>query len=78
MPVAEREGLVGTIDNIQLFRCVQLVRRARRKNIDTGFFCNLSQSSLADEDFFPAFIEFLGENPDLSGALVFEFQQAEF
>ncbi|MSO71787.1 MAG: EAL domain-containing protein [Alphaproteobacteria bacterium] len=77
LPVAERDGLTGTIDNIQLFRCVQLIRRARRKSIDTAFFCNLSHLSLADPEFFPAFVELLAENADLVSGLMFEFPQAE-
>jgi hypothetical protein len=46
--VAEREGLVSSIDNMLLFCCVQLVRRTQRRNYDTAFFCNISRESLAD------------------------------
>jgi cyclic-di-GMP phosphodiesterase TipF (flagellum assembly factor) len=49
--VAEREGLVSAIDNMLLFRCVQLILRTQRRNYDTAFFCNISRESLADTSF---------------------------
>ena len=36
--IAEREGLVSAIDNMLLFRCVQLVRKTQRNNKRMGFF----------------------------------------
>ncbi len=75
--LAEREWLIDTIDNMLLFRCVQLIRRTQRRNYDTAFFCNISRHSLADEKFFNTFIEFIAENADLAGGLIFEFHQAD-
>ena len=72
IPLAEREGLVTTIDNMLLFRCVQLIRRTQRRNRDTIFFCNISQESLADLDFFNDFVDFIADNQDLAPGLVFE------
>lgn len=76
IPLAEREGLVTTIDNMLLFRCVQLIRRTQRRNRDTIFFCNISQESLADLDFFNDFVDFIADNQDLAPGLVFEVRQA--
>lgn len=76
LPVAEREGLVDAIDNLLLVRCVQLVRRARRDHLDVGFFCNISNASLTDVDFFQDFIAFMAENRPLAETLIFEFDQA--
>jgi len=76
IPVAEREGLVDAIDNLLLVRCVQLVRRARRDHLDVGFFCNISNASLTDVDFFQDFIAFMAENRPLAETLIFEFDQA--
>jgi cyclic-di-GMP phosphodiesterase TipF (flagellum assembly factor) len=72
LSVAEPEGLVAAIDNLLLFRCVQIVRRLARQDRKVAIFCNIALSSLADEAFFPQFLEFLGENKDLASALVFE------
>lgn len=70
--VAEPEGLMPAIDNLLLFRCVQIVRKLAKSDRKVGIFCNLSPASLADESFFPQFLDFLGQNRDLSGALIFE------
>jgi len=74
--IAEREGLVAAIDNMMLFRCVQLVRRTQKKNANIGFFCNISAHSLTDRHFFSNFIEFMADNRALAPDLIFEFPYA--
>lgn len=78
LTVAEPGGLVTAIDNLLLFRCVQIVRRLASKDRKVGIFCNVSMASLADESFFPQFLELLAANRDLAGALIFEFGQSAF
>ena len=78
LAVAEPEGLVTSIDNLLLFRCVQIVRRLAKQDRKVGIFCNISIASLADETFFPQFLELLADNRDLAGALIFELGQATF
>ncbi len=78
LSVAEPEGLMSAIDNLLLFRCVQIVRRMAKQDRRIGIFCNISPASLGDEDFFPQFLDFLGQNRDLSGALIFELGQKAF
>ncbi|WP_309644798.1 EAL domain-containing protein [Phenylobacterium sp.] len=78
LTVAEPEGLMTSIDNLLLFRCVQIVRRLAKQDRKVGIFCNVSTSSLADETFFPQFLELLAANRDLAGALIFELGQAAF
>ncbi|HEX4197951.1 MAG TPA: EAL domain-containing protein [Caulobacteraceae bacterium] len=78
LSVAEPEGLMPAIDNLLLFRCVQIVRRLAKNDRKVGIFCNVALGSLADESFFPQFLEFLAENRDLSGALIFELGQSAF
>ena len=74
--IAEREGLITAIDNMLLFRCVQLLRKAQQKNRNVGFFCNISPYTLADRQFFSEFVEFMAENQELAINLVFEFAQS--
>jgi len=74
--IAEREGLVAAIDNMMLFRCVQLVRRTQKKNANIGVFCNISAHSLTDRHFFSNFIEFMADNRALAADLIFEFPYA--
>ena len=78
LTVAEPGGLVTAIDNLMLFRCVQIIRRLARLERRVGIFCNISMSSLGDEEFFPQFLDLLRANRDLAPALVFEIGQAGF
>ncbi|HEY0436494.1 MAG TPA: EAL domain-containing protein [Phenylobacterium sp.] len=78
LAVAEPGGLVTAIDNLLLFRCVQIVRRLAKQDRKIGIFCNVSMASLADEVFFPQFLDLLAANRDLAGALIFEVGQAAF
>lgn len=76
--VAEPEGLVGDIDNLLLFRCVQIVRRLAEKERRVGVFCNVALSSLGDDGFFPEFLDFVRRHHDLAGSLIFEIGQRDF
>ncbi|CAN7483206.1 EAL domain-containing protein [Phenylobacterium sp. LjRoot219] len=78
LSVAEPGGLVTAIDNLLLFRCVQIVRRLAKQDRRVGIFCNISMASLGDDEFFPQFLELLAANRDLSNALIFELGQAAF
>ena len=75
LPVANSAGLAAAVDNLLLFKCVQLVRRTRRDNPEIIFFCNISKSTLIDIDFFTDFIDFMADNRNLTSSLAFEFSQ---
>jgi len=78
LKVAIDAGLMTAIDNLLLFRCVQIVRRLSAKERRPGVFCNLSLESLEDPDFFPQFMDFMRQNVDLAGSLIFELGQDAF
>jgi cyclic-di-GMP phosphodiesterase TipF (flagellum assembly factor) len=78
LPVAEAAGLITGIDNLLLFRCIQLIRRAKNHNVDGSFFCNISKHTFNDLNFFADFLEFLRENEELPERLVFEMTQQDF
>jgi cyclic-di-GMP phosphodiesterase TipF (flagellum assembly factor) len=73
--IAAPAGLMSVVDNLLLFRCVQIVRRLAHKHRDIGVFCNISGDTLADTEFFPQFLEYMHHNRDLAGQIVFEFAQ---
>ncbi|MBT5812178.1 MAG: EAL domain-containing protein [Rhodospirillaceae bacterium] len=75
---ARTSGLIRAIDNMLLFRCVQLLRRTERYNYATAFFCNVTPHTIGDRSFFEEFITYLENCPDLAPSLVFEFAQDEF
>lgn len=77
MPLAAKAGLMTAIDNMLLFRCIQLVRKLRVKSADLGFFCNISGASLGDGAFIQDFIHFIEGDPSLARSLIFEITEAD-
>ncbi|SMF39328.1 cyclic-di-GMP phosphodiesterase, flagellum assembly factor TipF [Tistlia consotensis] len=75
--VAERAGLITAIDNMLVFRCVQLIRRIQQRPEPVDFFCNLSGHTLRDREFLADFANYLTTNGDLGRNLVFEMAQAD-
>jgi cyclic-di-GMP phosphodiesterase TipF (flagellum assembly factor) len=73
---ADSGGLMPRIDNMALFRCVQVARRLAAKNREIGLFCNVSGSTLHDPEFFPQLSDFMQANRALAPALVLEFSQS--
>lgn len=77
LPEAVRSGQIARIDNLLLFRSVQVIRRLTSRNRNAALFCNISSLSLVDETFFPGFLEFVNANRTLSDVLIFEFSQSD-
>jgi cyclic-di-GMP phosphodiesterase TipF (flagellum assembly factor) len=76
--IAESVGLMPKIDNLLLFRCVQVVRRLQLKSRDVGLFCNISASTLTDAIHFRQLLDFMEANRALAGSLMFEFTQEAY
>ena len=64
------------IDNLLLYRSVQVVRQLPRRNRNVGVFCNISAHSLVDAEFFPQFVDFMEHNRSLAGSMFFELSQS--
>ncbi|MGE0231851.1 MAG: EAL domain-containing protein [Flavobacteriaceae bacterium] len=73
--VAEAKRLMPVIDNMMLYRAVQIVRRLQTREREFGLFCNISTQSLTDSEFFAQFVEFMEHNRALAPQIVFEFSQ---
>lgn len=73
--IAAPAGLMSVVDNLLLFRCVQVVRRLAQRHRDVGVFCNISGHTLTDSEFFPQFLDFMHHHRDLAGQIIFEFSQ---
>ena len=73
--IAEPAGLMPLIDNMLLFRAVQVMRRFAERNRARSLFCNFSILSLLDSEFFPEFMNFLEQHKELTSSLFFEFGQ---
>src|SRR6478736_8047698 len=76
--VAESIGLMPKIDNLAVFRCVQVTRRLLLKSRDVGLFCNVSSASLTDALMFRQFLDFMDANRALASSLMFEFTQEAY
>lgn len=71
--LAERAGLSAVIDNILLFRCIQLIRDTMHQQRSRSWFANLSIHTLRDAAFMEQLVDFMSDNPELAPRLVFEF-----
>lgn len=74
LDAARRANLLGVVDNMMLYRSVEVVRRLAARDRRVGVFCNVSSYSLEDPHFFPFFLNHMEENRDLAGALIFEIR----
>ena len=75
VPQAERAGLMPKIDNMVIFRCVQVVRRLLLKNREIGVFCNLSGTTLTDATVFQQVLDFMDANRAIAPSVVLELTQ---
>ncbi len=78
LPVAASTGLMGTVDNLLLFRLIQLVRKLGKRRAGVKFFCNIAEGSVEDEEFFPQFVDYMVANREFAQRMVFEFSQSYF
>lgn len=77
LDIAEREGLIATIDNLLLIRCVQLIRETERRQHHITFFNNISTATLGDAEFMQDFLYLMKSNPSLVPKLIFELGQED-
>jgi cyclic-di-GMP phosphodiesterase TipF (flagellum assembly factor) len=76
IPPAEAGGLMARIDNMMLFRSVQVVRRLQIKNREIGLFCNVSPTTLNDTTVFPEILQFMDANRAIAPSIILEFRQS--
>jgi cyclic-di-GMP phosphodiesterase TipF (flagellum assembly factor) len=73
---AERAGVMPRIDEAVLLRCVQVLRRLMLRNKDIGLFCNISATTLRDNEVFARCLDFLDANRALAPMLILEIKQS--
>ena len=77
LALAEERGLISVIDNLLLFRCVQLIRKVKKRSLDVGFFVNIASHTLSDENFLAQFTDFMEMNAELADCMILELSQAD-
>lgn len=74
---AKSAGLLTSIDNILLFRCLQLLGKLHRRDATTVFFCNLSANTLADDGFVRDIVTYMERHKELASKVVLEVAQSD-
>ncbi len=74
---ARRTGLNAAIDNMLLFRSVQLLRKIQKHSYSTAIFCNISSHTISDRAFLKDFIDYMEGHTELAASLIFEFAQGD-
>ena len=77
LDAAKATGLLTSIDNILLFRCLQLLGKLQRTDATAVFFCNVSANTLADDDFVQDIVSYMERHRELSSKLVLEMAQTD-
>lgn len=78
IPDAERSGLVSALDNLLLFRCINLVRKLGLRRPGVKLFVNISGQVLEDQGFLPELVDFAcAHRGGLSGRVVLEGTQRD-
>lgn len=78
MEDAQATGLSTALDNLILFKCVQMIRQLGPRQPKVRFFYNISVASMLENSFQTQFVEFLTLNKELASRLIFEFDFEEF
>ncbi len=69
--------LVPALDDRIVYKSLQMVQRLRTSHHVRGVFCPLDVRSLADDAFFTALLQAVGEASQHNGELVFVFARAQ-
>ena len=77
LDLAKTAGLLTSIDNILLFRCLQLLGKLQRQDTTAVFFCNVSAYTLADDGFVQDIVAYMERHRELSAKLVLEMAQSD-
>ncbi len=72
------KGLAGTLDNLLIFRLIQIIRKLGPRLPTMKFFVNMSKESLNDIDFFPQFADYISNNSDFASRIVLEITREDY
>lgn len=72
-PAADVGGVAGEVDQLALFRSVQIVRRLSARGRSVGIVCNVSSSAISETGFLKDAAAYLDTHKDLKETLILEF-----
>jgi cyclic-di-GMP phosphodiesterase, flagellum assembly factor TipF len=73
--IVRDNGLTLAVDNMLLFRTMQLVGKVQKSEPGSYYFCRVSPHCLADRAFFDDFLSYLRDSDDLMSSVAFEFRE---
>ncbi len=77
LPVLRDNNLTQAVDDMQLFRTVQLAHKAHAVEPGSYYFCRVPTACLSDRAFFGDFLSYLQETDDLTSCVAFEVREAD-
>lgn len=75
--LAEENSLIRIIDNAILMKCIYLARSSSKKDLNVGFFLNLSLKTLEDSEFIDSLGEFIEVNQGIGDQLTFCLEEED-
>lgn len=75
--LAEKETKIENVDHLLLLHVLETVRNDQRRNVDIGYFINISSRCLKDKNYMTDLLEFVRMRRDLAPRLVFELQYSD-
>lgn len=76
-PLAEKETKIENVDHLLLLHVLETIRNDARRNIEIGYFINISSRCLKDKNYMTDLLEFVRTRRELAPHLVFELQYAD-
>lgn len=73
-PLAERETKIENVDHLLLLHVMDTIRNDARRDIEIGYFINISSRCLKDKNYMTDLLEFVRMRRELAPRLVFELQ----
>jgi cyclic-di-GMP phosphodiesterase TipF (flagellum assembly factor) len=75
--VLRNNKLTQVVDDMLLFRTVQIAGKARSVDAGGYYFCRVPPGCLSDRAFFDDFVAYLRDADDLVSCIAFEFREAD-
>jgi cyclic-di-GMP phosphodiesterase TipF (flagellum assembly factor) len=76
-PLAEKETMIENVDHLLLLHVLDTIRADARRDIEIGYFINISSRCFKDRNYMTDLLEFVRTRRELSPRLVFELQHAD-
>lgn len=77
LKIARQDQMLGTLDNLQLIRCLEVLEEKLYARSTTPYIININSETLADRGFMGDLVAFLSRSKTMAQRLIFELSQAD-